>query len=138
MTSLLELAEAWHAAECDIDAGGACILHDDIKQAWMQGYLAAQAQQLFPAGRVTQMSESQGPVFNHTIMGIAPAVDFQNRPIVIMNVLMGGQKDQYRLLPSVARGMSDSLILCSDYSDGLIDDDTYTARSDALREAANL
>src|SRR5579871_1678484 len=133
MTNIQELAEAWHAAECDIDAGGACILHSDIKDAWIAGYQAA-SQPLFPTDRVTQLTPDHRPTFNHTIVAIAPGIDAMGRHIVIMNVLMGGQKDQYRLLPSVARSMSDSLDLAADYSDGIIDSDTYNARVDLFRD----
>lgn len=35
-----EMAEAWHAPNCMVDAGGACIVDDDIKDAWIAGYQA--------------------------------------------------------------------------------------------------
>lgn len=35
---LRELAEHWHAPHCNIDAGGACILHAEEKEAWIAGY----------------------------------------------------------------------------------------------------
>ena len=34
-TKLMELAEAWHAPDCEVDAGGGCILHSDEKEAWI-------------------------------------------------------------------------------------------------------
>jgi hypothetical protein len=41
-TNLMELAEAWHAPDCEVDAGGACILHLDEKEAWVRSEGMAQ------------------------------------------------------------------------------------------------
>lgn len=35
--TLNERAMAWHAPQCEVDAGGACVLHADEKEAWMAG-----------------------------------------------------------------------------------------------------
>jgi hypothetical protein len=40
---LRERAEAWHAPDCSVDAGGGCILGSDLKDAWIAGYRAASA-----------------------------------------------------------------------------------------------
>lgn len=38
-TALTEAAEEWHAPSCDADAGGACILHAEEKEAWIAAKL---------------------------------------------------------------------------------------------------
>ena len=39
-SNLTELADAWHAPDCTVDAGGACILHAEEKEAWIAGDLS--------------------------------------------------------------------------------------------------
>jgi hypothetical protein len=41
---LVERAEAWHAADCPVDAGGGCTLHIEEKEAWAAGYLDGRAE----------------------------------------------------------------------------------------------
>ena len=46
---LTELAEAWHAPNCEVDAGGACILHTDQKEAWIDDLRAVYSEDCLSA-----------------------------------------------------------------------------------------
>jgi hypothetical protein len=59
-SKLIELSDAWHAPDCTADAGGACLLHSEEKEAWIAGYL-------FRDAEVERLRELAGAEFSVTV-----------------------------------------------------------------------